>query len=43
LVAGSDVVNWAKTNPIEGIARELGVDPFQLMHKVVKYGKNLFE
>lgn len=42
-----DVYEWAKVNPIkaaavEGIARELGVDPFQLAHKVVKYGKNLF-
>lgn len=42
-----DVYEWAKTNPIkagaiEAIARDLGVDPFQLAHKVVKYGKNLF-
>jgi hypothetical protein len=41
------VVEWAKTNPIkataiETIAHEMGVDPFQLMHNAVKYGKNLF-
>lgn len=41
------VVEWAKTNPlkaasIEAIAHEMGVDPFQLMHQVTKYGKNLF-
>lgn len=41
------IYEWAKLNPfkaagVEGIAREMGVDPFQLAHKVVKYGKNLF-
>jgi hypothetical protein len=41
------VVDWAKANPIkatavEAMAREMGIDPFQLMHKVVKYGQNLF-
>jgi hypothetical protein len=41
------IVEWAKTNPIkaatlEGIAREIGVDPFQLVHSAIKYGKNLF-
>ncbi|HEY6768000.1 MAG TPA: hypothetical protein VI386_24865 [Candidatus Sulfotelmatobacter sp.] len=41
------VYQWAKANPlkaaaIEGIAREVGVDPIQLAHKVVKYGKGLF-
>lgn len=41
------VVTWAKNNPIraasiETIAHEMGIDPFQLMHNAVKYGKNLF-
>lgn len=41
------VAEWAKANPIKSvaiakIADELGVHPFDLMHKVVKYGKNLF-
>jgi uncharacterized oligopeptide transporter (OPT) family protein len=27
---------------VEGIAREIGIDLFQLAHKVVKYGKGLF-
>jgi hypothetical protein len=41
------VASWAKANPIkaaalEGIARELGVDPFRLTHKIIKYGKGLF-
>lgn len=41
------IESWVKANPakaasLEFIARELGVDPFQLVHKVVKYGKNLF-
>jgi hypothetical protein len=45
--AAGDVYKWANANKlkaaaIEGIARELGIDPFQLAHKVVKYGKGLF-
>jgi hypothetical protein len=41
------VAEWAKTNPIKSIAiakiaDELGIHPFDLMHSVVKYGKNLF-
>jgi len=41
------VYTWAKANPlkagaVEAIARELGIDPFQLAHKAVKYGKELF-
>jgi hypothetical protein len=45
--AAKSVETWAKANPlkalaIEGIARELGVDPIQLTHKAVKYGKGLF-
>lgn len=41
------IAEWAKANPIKSvaiakIADELGVHPFDLMHKVVKYGKNLF-
>ncbi len=41
------VAEWAKANPIKSvaiakIADELGVHPFDLMHSVVKYGKNLF-
>ena len=45
--AANAVSTWAKANPvkalaIEGLARELGIDPFQLTHKIVKYGKSLF-
>jgi hypothetical protein len=45
--AANAVGTWAKANPIkalaiESIARELGIDPFQLTHKIVKFGKNLF-
>jgi hypothetical protein len=41
------VVQWATANPIKSyaigkIADELGIHPFDLMHSVVKYGKNLF-
>jgi hypothetical protein len=41
------VAEWAKANPIKSvaiakIADELGIHPFDLMHSVVKYGKNLF-
>ena len=41
------VYDWASANPIKSlaisqIANELGVHPFDLMHSVVKYGKNLF-
>jgi hypothetical protein len=41
------MAEWAKANPIKSvaiakIADELGVHPFDLMHSVVKYGKNLF-
>src|SRR5579884_2309783 len=41
------VAEWAKSNPIKSvaiakIADELGIHPFDLMHSVVKYGKNLF-
>jgi hypothetical protein len=41
------VYQSAKANPIkatavETIAGEMGIDPFQLMHKAVKYGQNLF-
>jgi hypothetical protein len=41
------VVKWAVSNPgksyvIGKIADELGIHPFDLMHSVVKYGKNLF-
>lgn len=41
------VVKWATSNPgksyiIGKIADELGIHPFDLMHSVVKYGKNLF-
>ena len=41
------VAEWAKANPIKSlavakIADELGVHPFDMMHSVVKYGKNLF-
>jgi hypothetical protein len=37
---------WLKANPIkalaiEGIAHELGVDPIQLAHKVLKYGSGV--
>lgn len=34
--------NKLKAAAIEAIAREVGVDPFQLTHKVIKYGSNLF-
>ena len=41
------VAEWAKANPIKSvviakIADELGIHPFDMMHSVVKYGKNLF-
>jgi len=41
------VAEWAKANPIKSvaiakIADGLGIHPFDLMHSVVKYGKNLF-
>ena len=41
------VVEWAKSNPLKSyaiarIADDLGIHPFDLMHSVVKYGKNLF-
>ncbi|MCU1301584.1 MAG: hypothetical protein JWQ87_1868, partial [Candidatus Sulfotelmatobacter sp.] len=41
------VAKWATSNPgksyvIGKIADELGVHPFDLLHSVVKYGKNLF-
>ena len=41
------VAEWAKANPIKSvaiakIADELGIHPFDFMHSVVKYGKNLF-
>ena len=47
IAAAKTVETWAKANPlkaiaIEGIARELGIDPVQLAHKAVKYGKGLF-
>lgn len=42
------VAQWTNANPvkavaIEALAHEMGVDPFQLLSKVVKYGKHLFE
>ena len=42
------IAKWTKENPIkavavEALAREMGVDPFQLLGKVIKYGKNLFQ
>lgn len=42
------IAKWTKENPIkavavEALAREIGVDPFQLLGKVIKYGKNLFQ
>lgn len=45
--AAKNVETWVKANPLkavalEGIARELGIDPIQLTHKAVKYGKGLF-
>lgn len=41
------VAQWAKANPIKSVvlakmADELGIHPFDFMHTVVKYGKNLF-
>ncbi len=41
------VAEWAKANPIKSvalakIADELGIHPFDFMHSVIKYGKNLF-
>ncbi len=41
------VAEWAKANPIKSvviakIADELGIHPFDMLHSVVKYGKNLF-
>jgi hypothetical protein len=43
VTGAKNVAAWMKANPIkavaiEGIARELGVDPIQLAHKVIKYG-----
>lgn len=45
--AAKNAEKWAKANPlkaiaVEGIAHELGIDPIQLTHKIVKYGKGLF-
>jgi hypothetical protein len=45
--AAKAVETWAKANPLkavalEGVAHELGIDPIQLTHKVIKYGKGLF-
>lgn len=42
------VAQWSRANlvkaaAIEAVAHEMGVDPFQLLSKVVKYGKHLFE
>ena len=42
-----NVVSWATKNPLkatmlESLAREVGVDPIQLAHKAIKYGKDLF-
>ncbi len=42
------VVKWAKENPlsaagIESVARDLGIDPFQLAHKLIKYGMGLVD
>jgi hypothetical protein len=41
------IAKWTKENPIkavavEALAHEMGIDPFQLLGKVIKYGKNLF-
>jgi hypothetical protein len=41
------IAEWAKANPIKSvaiakIADELGVHPFDMLHSLVKYGKNLF-
>jgi hypothetical protein len=41
------IATWAGSNPIRTyaigkIADELGIHPFDLLHSVVKYGKNLF-
>jgi hypothetical protein len=41
------IAEWAKANPIRSyaiakMADELGIHPFDLMHSVVRYGKNLF-
>ena len=41
------VAQWAKANPIKSVvlakmADELGIHPFDFLHTVVKYGKNLF-
>jgi hypothetical protein len=38
---------WVKANPykalaVESIAHEMGIDPIQLAHKVIKYGTGLF-
>lgn len=44
--AAKTVRAWTKANPIEalaleGVAHKLGVDPYQLTEKVIKYGKGL--
>jgi len=41
------VAQWTKANPIKSLvlakmADELGIHPFDFLHTVVKYGKNLF-